>query len=198
MNERTTYELTINEKLQHLPLPNLEEAIWARVKTQLDIDMPSDDGGGSDPGSPSGSGWTWGAGGFIFIAALVAVFLVFKKSKQQPFPTIANPVQTTTTSLTPAPQKRIDSHRAVGNKAPGPAPTLNGETPPGLLAAPPTDSVSVVTDNRLPVPDTLQQTTLQLPPPAVVDTARQKPKTRGVPGITDNDYRIVPAKKDSL
>jgi len=33
---------------------------------------------------------------------------------------------------------------------------------------------------------------------SIVDSAQQKRKKKGVSGITDNDYRIVPVTKDSI
>ena len=58
MNERKAYEQTIKGKLEAIPLPDMEDAIWARIETQLDIDMPTDDGGGNapSPNNPSGFG----------------------------------------------------------------------------------------------------------------------------------------------
>jgi len=197
MNERTTYELTINEKLQHLPLPNLEDAIWARVKAQLDLDLPSDDGGSSGPDAPSGSGWTWGAGVFLFVAAFVAAFLFFKKPNQSPSTTTAIPVQTTTAPSTTNQPLQIDSEQAVGKKGFLPAPNVVTGAPPGLFTNTAGDSIAAVPENR-PAADSLQQSTVLQLPPLQIDTAKPKPKTRGVQGITDDDYRIVPAKRDSL
>ena len=46
-------------------------------------------------------------------------------------------------------------------------------------------------------PDTSQKVTVAAPPPlGRPDTLKPK-KSRGVIGITDNDYRIVPVQKDS-
>jgi RNA polymerase sigma factor (sigma-70 family) len=45
-------------------------------------------------------------------------------------------------------------------------------------------------------PDTFHQITSVVPPPAKQDSVQPK-KSRGVKGITDNDYRIVPVNMDS-
>lgn len=195
MNERTSYEQTINEKLQHLPLPAMEDAIWARVKAQLDIDLPSDDNGGNRPDAPSGGGWIWGAGVLLFVAAFVAVFLLLKKPKQQ-LPSVSNSPQPTAVPSAPTTPEQPDRGRVVGRKAFSPATRLDPGSAPALPVNPAGDSVALAPETRLPEADPPQPTTVLLPP-LQVDTTRAKPKTRGVPGITDNDYRIVPARKDS-
>ena len=48
MDQRLPYEQLIGAKLQSLSIPDMEDMIWARVKAQLDIDMPTDDGDGGD------------------------------------------------------------------------------------------------------------------------------------------------------
>ena len=76
MNQKKAYEQIITGKLEALPLPDLADAIWARIETQLDIDMPEGDGGpGSGPSS--GGGWIGGAGLFVFVAALITIFFTF-------------------------------------------------------------------------------------------------------------------------
>ena len=54
MRNKETYELTITSKLEALPLPNLEDAIWSRIEAQLDIDLPTDDGDGGNSGKGGG------------------------------------------------------------------------------------------------------------------------------------------------
>ncbi|HET7896771.1 MAG TPA: hypothetical protein VFL47_03860 [Flavisolibacter sp.] len=198
MNEKTTSDIIITSKLQHLPLPDLEDAIWARVKAQLDSELPSDDDGGRDPGSPPGGGWTWTLGTFVFLAAFVAVFLYFKKPNQQPVLPTANPTQTLTESIsTPIPQQSTDSGQNFQNKVPVALPPRLPDAVTVLPVPAPADSASGMPDVRLPAADTLQRTTVVLTPPVQVDTTKPTKKIRGVPGITDNDYRIVPAKRDS-
>jgi len=88
MRNKETYELTITSKLEALPLPNLEDAIWSRIEAQLDIDLPSDDGDGGTtptPGSPSGSWWLKGTGLFILAVAIIS-FFTLTKSKNENVP----------------------------------------------------------------------------------------------------------------
>ena len=53
MDERLKYEQLIGEKLHNLPIPDMQDTIWARVKAQLDIDLPTDDGDGGKEKSDS-------------------------------------------------------------------------------------------------------------------------------------------------
>ena len=198
MNKKTTYELTITEKLQQLPLPGLEDAIWTRVKAQLDLDLPTDDGDDNTPDAPSGGGWQWGAGMIVFVAALVTIFLLFKNpsEKQQ-----ALPVQTlpNNTSLPATSVGETGPLQKPPNFNTGTVPTSSPVTSQPLNLPLPADSGAPVPTVSLPVADTLQQTTMVLPPPTVLqDSAAPKKRPRGVSGITDSDYRIVPSRKDSL
>ena len=45
MKEKRAYEHIISGKLEALPVPDMEDIIWARIETRLDTDMPTDDGG---------------------------------------------------------------------------------------------------------------------------------------------------------
>lgn len=197
MNKKTTYELTIADKLQQLPLPDMEDAIWARIKTQLDLDMPEGDGGdGNTPQVPTG-GWMWGAGLLAFVAALLTVYLLTKKPETTT--QTQNLRQTENSVITP-----------LNPTTPPPLPvSSNGRN--GPLSAPQEGSTtstpfegkmdSLLSPPRVlqPLPDTQATiTTVQTLPPVLQDSVqRPKPKSRGVKDISDADYRIVPAKKDS-
>ena len=204
MTPKTTYELTITEKLQHLPLPDQEDAIWARVKNQLDLDLPTDDGGDSGPDLPSGgSGWMRGAGFFGLVAVFITYFLLSKNNDS-----LLQPEQTIQTQNTPPAvstniDQRIDS---LPNQVypernfdplspPGDPPVTTAEN--GLPILNFDSSVSVPTTS-LVMPDTLQRAVISPPVTVLQDTSAPKRKIRGVGGITSDDYRIVPAKKDSL
>jgi hypothetical protein len=192
LNHQTPYELTIAQKLQQLPLPDMADAIWARVERQLDIDMPTDNDGGDPTSSPSGSGWTGGAAFGLFVGAFALVFLLFKKERKAAPLTV--PEQTTVTPL-PTEQRIKTANRPEKNTTIflPPASTIS---PQAELPAPQTPRPdSVVTTMFSPKPDSQQTTSVVLPPQEPMKDS-VKPK-RGVTGITDNDYRIVPTKKDS-
>jgi hypothetical protein len=80
MTPKTTYELTITEKLQHLPLPDLEDAIWARVKNQLDHDLPTDDGGDSGPDLPPAAVAGCGVPGSLALLLFLLPIFYFLKT----------------------------------------------------------------------------------------------------------------------
>ncbi len=80
MNQKAAYEITIAEKLEQLSVPDMVDAIWARIETQLDLDMPTDDGPANPPDNPpSGSGLWNRAGLVLFIAALVSILYFTNK-----------------------------------------------------------------------------------------------------------------------
>src|SRR5215213_10042078 len=75
MNQKTTYEVTITSKLDQLPIPDLREAIWARIEGELDTDMPDDDGGDTPPSSPrGGKAWQYALPSLVVI--IVTLFLI--------------------------------------------------------------------------------------------------------------------------
>jgi hypothetical protein len=204
MNQKTPYELQIADKLQQLPLPDMQDAIWARIERTLDIDMPTDDGdGGGSDGGPDTPWWDGtGLGGFVFSMVFVAAltsFIIFKTLNQS---TNNGPA----TDNTPANELTLPQSE-------------DQQPPPGTMALPTRNRVPVRTnDPRLVagdsvlgeplvitpplVQDTATNTTAIVPPPPVttpattVDTTRPGRRPRGAQGINPNDYRIVP-KRDS-
>jgi hypothetical protein len=200
MNQKATYELTITEKLEQLTAPDMVDAIWARIEAQLDLDLPTDDGPTNPPAAPTSGPRKWINRGFI-IAAVAIVLIYFFNNRKQTItsndqPTITAPVTTPNNNESP-----------VRNNSPG---TNNANTPQNNSSAPTTSSTVLPVDSAAPVtgplplqPDsTAVQTNAQLviTPPLVSPQKNTAPdstkKGRGVKGITDNDYKIVP-KKDS-
>jgi hypothetical protein len=139
MEQRAAYEITIAGKLDHLPVPDMADAIWARIERQLDIDLPTNDGGnGPAPSKPSGPG-AMGWGLSALLVALVTTFFLLKKEPQTTTPSIqpsapaieqtTQPTQNITGSPLPA-----DNTKTIQN-------TISRETPPVERAAlPPPDS----------------------------------------------------------
>ena len=69
--------LTITEKQELLTVPDIVDAIWARIESQVDIDMPADYGAlNPSPNPPAGTGSWNGVIMTIFIAALVEIFIL--------------------------------------------------------------------------------------------------------------------------
>lgn len=196
MNEHIPYELTIAQKLQQLPLPDMTDAIWARVERQLDIDLPTNEGG-TPPSTPPGTGWIGGPMLGLFVGAFLFTFLFPKKEKTSTNKTF--PASGTVTKALPVRQQPDpDQSSRVNAKAvrtPEAGNTNMIIDPPVLSIANP-DSIIAITPS--PQPDAPQASTVILPKPRIVMDSTLSKQGRGVTGITDNDYRIVPTQKDSL
>ena len=116
MDHKQAYEQIIAGKLNALPLPDMADAIWSRIETQLDIDLPEDDGGGNNPAPPSGGSWLGRAGLFVFIAAFVTIFLIYKNNKKTE--ALPQPGQTTQAAPMPTPSK-IQLKQMTGKRVKG-------------------------------------------------------------------------------
>jgi hypothetical protein len=197
MNQKTTYEVTITSKLNQLPIPDLREAIWARIEGELDADMPTDDGGDTPPSSPHGGKMLlYALPGIVVI--IVALFLI-KPSKQNPKPNNI-PTTTPTTKAIIAPTASpppVDTKTVIPYKR---DPVVYPGTNAPISSMPNrTDSASVPVTDIPPVTDNTNQQApplVQAPQPQKTDSVVQK-KKRGVSGITNDDYRITPVKPDS-
>ena len=197
MNQKTAYEQIITGKLQALPVPDMADAIWARIEAQLDLDMPQTDPPPTNPpGTPSG-GIILGGISIVFVIALIT-YLFFKKETNNQ-PTTSQPANTTNTTLQKGKETFLPPNGETGLK--GEKATL----PPATVVLPPAPSDSN-TVSLMPSPVILNNdsTTGTLPiaiaPPVTTpqkqDTVLPVKKGRGVPGLKDDDYKIVP-KKDS-
>lgn len=202
MNQKLKYEMTIAEKLEQLTVPDMVDAIWSRIEAQLDIDLPTDEGPSAPPSNPPAGGGSWIRPAFIIAitAFIVTLFFTYKKmpgTGSQPSgieqsPTIVEPVDNNTGNLPPPSGGNIlpGQTQARGNTSQGtPVQDSQAGTVTGGIPALTSDSMN----NRAgpgnnPV----------ISPPLVIDRPdTSKKKSRGVKGITDDDYRVVPSKKDS-
>ena len=193
MDQKATYEITIAEKLEQLNVPDMVDAIWARIETQLDIDMPPDDApaGGQ---SPTGGGSWRIAGIIVFVAALVATlyFTNRKPTNNNQDKNIESPATITNPGNTfdKPPPRTVTPVRQF-------APATNGDAltnSPLLIDS----SIDPAPDQQ--VPESRTDSLAVIPPvapPVFVPGDTIGKKRRGVQGITDDDYRIVPKKKDS-
>lgn len=194
MDQRLQYEQVIAGKLESLSIPDMQDAIWSRIKAQLDIDMPTDDGGGdAGPQSPSGPGIIgWGLS--VLLIAVLSVFYFTKKNEL--------PVENNTPSA-PAeqvvnPVEQANSPPAVENqnRFQNPNNRVTDFAPAGTI----TPADSFVLPETVMNPPAAKDSLQFLPPPVLTqlppaDTVKKK--QRGVTGIGPDDYRIVP-KKDSM
>ena len=201
MDQRLQYEQLIRAKLQGLTIPDMEDMIWARVKAMLDIDMPTDDNDGSDNGPQdpiAGGPLTWALS--VVVVALLTAF-IFLKTKptitQIPpsAPVITQPANEPTNQPTGPP---------AGNTMSTTAPLISPETTtPGARSIDSSflqDGVNVPTTStpnsaRPDKPDSVF--TQVLPPLVPIDTTTVPAKKgKGVSGLNDKDYRIVPRNKE--
>lgn len=189
MNNQMTYEITIKKKLENIPVPDLSEMIWARIENELDAD--TGDGTDNNPPSPSSpaGGIMLGGTALLFIIALMIYFL---NNKPNYIPQIDKvqttlPVQNNQPNLPPA-NVNVQSIITSTNKK---QENVAGTQKP--LEIPVTSQTTI--NDSMPVTDIVRGNEIPLPLPKTMDTIPPK-KTRGVSGITNDDYKIVP-KKDS-
>lgn len=201
MNQKTTYEITIAEKLRELNAPGMRDAIWSRIEAQLDLDLPNDDTP-SKPEGPKAPDWTSFTKGFGFFAVVVAVVTVFFISKNQDRPTInkdnapasiENILPASGDNESPPPDQPahqpITGNSQATDQPPAPASDSFINTPFIPTTGNP---VNIATDTPVATP-------FKSPPPEVIPPIRQDTvpkKSKGFKGITDSDYKIS-LKKDS-
>lgn len=200
MNQKTTYEITIAEKLGQLSVPDMREAIWSRIERDLDIDMPGDDTPNDPPGSSGPSNWISITKRFGTFAAIVAIATIFFISQKQSTPKI-------NTINEPASIQHITPVNDQSKSPPG----KNSNTQPNNNSNDITTGVSPinVSDSVINIPFVANPVIIDTTPPKVfappitrlADPVKQdtvpKKKPRGFKGITDDDYRIS-LKKDSV
>jgi hypothetical protein len=194
MHDKKAYEQTITSKLEALPVPDMADAIWARIEAQLDLDMPEDDGGGNNnPSSSPRMGWPGKLGIILFVAALVTTFFLSgsRKNTVAPGTTITNKnLVNDTASGSNSGSALIELVQGTGAKAP----VQTRDASANVLDT----SLNQLTISSPGITDTIQQYTGDPAPQVqtVADTTPPKPQGRGVRGIRDDDYRIKP-KNDS-
>ena len=190
MNKQMTYEITIKNKLEGIPVPDLSEMIWARIENELDAD-PGDSGDNNppSPSSPTG-GIILGGTALLFIMALTFYFL---NKKPNDIPKIEKvqttlPVQNNQPNL-PGTNDNVQPYIKPDNNI---TENVSGTRAPVEV---PVTSQTAVNDS-MPVPDIVRGNEIPITLPKTMDTIPPK-KTRGVSGITNDDYKIVPKKNSS-
>jgi len=189
VNTTTPYEKLIAEKLDQVPVPDMADSIWASIEMQLDVDANTPDNTSTPKKATKfkGKGWYGFAG-----AATIAVSLWWFTSHTDHTPEKATPVPPS-----PAIEIPVTIPDSVSNKP--------VERKPIVPVFPKKDTVSII--DILPVVPEFDSTTRQVLPPAkpdsqvekyrrafppVVDSVSTRPtkKSRGVTGITEDDYRL--------
>ncbi|RPD43875.1 hypothetical protein [Paracnuella aquatica] len=204
MHPKERYEEIITGKLTALPLPDMADAIWLRIERQLDIDLPSDEGGNMpEPPSPwSGGGLAVGAGLLAVVGALIAFLYLQPVSNKITNNTPAN-TPANIQVATPTINNDIPSNQSALMKPVNGPPAANTGKP--QTAAPETAIADVTiapTPNGdssfTPAENLTAQATTNVPaalPEVKQDTVPKK--RRGLQNISDKDYRIVPKNGDA-
>jgi hypothetical protein len=193
MDQRLKYEQLIAGKLESLPFPDMEDAIWARVKAQLDIDLPPGDDEGGAPQSPTGPGIVgWGLS--IVIIALVTAFFINKNPKAKELKNITAPTEQI---ILPAEQTKGPPGTATSLPS-GSRPVKN--LPGSPLIQNTVDSVQQQ-DITIILPNAIDSSKGNPAPPVTLNVPTDsipsvKKKGKGISGMKDEDYKIVP-KKDN-
>jgi hypothetical protein len=208
MNNRTTYEQLIADKLQQLPIPDMADAIWARIEQQLNVEMPVDDQGPNNTPGSSSPGFRFPGNTmlYIFIAALTTIYFLSKsfvtKQGKDQTSTEVYLDQTDSTNANIKEELSNDTHaiKSRDDKADISVPEamLNVQQEPvkkevGVNATEEATTTNAIIEKPMP------QIQTQNFKPLVsqnTDTIPTK-KGRGVK-LNPNEYRIAPVKKDSL
>lgn len=193
MNQKETYEIIIAQKLEQLPVPAMEDAIWDRISAQLDIEMPQTTPPDNTP--PDNSAFLNTATLFVLLTALSCYLLIeffhqtHKLATPPPVSTPATIIKDTVWHELPPPtlvQPPPEEKKAIDKNAQLQPDTAQSLQSPALTQ-PEQDSVAAEPQLLINTPPVIVPT----PPP--VDTAK-KPKPKGVRGLTDDDYKIAPKK----
>jgi hypothetical protein len=200
MNQKTTYEITIAEKLGELTVPHLRDAIWSRISDQLDMDMPEGEEP-PKPGTPGTPRWISFTNRFGILAVIAAALTILFTSQKQ------------TTSNT-------DKNNAPASIQPQATPVNSAESPPienkittlriESVVSVPGNAPTVMNDSFINIPFTGNRVVVDTVPPEkapplsilqVTDPLKSdtipKKKSKGFKGMSDDDYRIS-LKKDSV
>ena len=189
--------MTITEKLELLTVPDMVDAIWARIETQLDIDMPPDDGPVNPPANPPAGTGSWSRVVItIFVAALVAtIYFTNRKTNTNNNNQLITPANTTTIS---SPDNTKDKPPPAGSSVIPPKQQVTPDKNAPLPSAPGRDSLITSGDGGdIAIPDSVVANPVLIPAPVISSVDTSKKKSRGVQGIQDADYRITPVKRDS-
>jgi hypothetical protein len=194
MDQRLQYEQLIAGKLEKLPIPTMEDAIWARVKAELDIDLPPDDEEFEGPQSPSGPGIIgWGLS-IVIIALITSLFINQNEPEAKNLQNITGPTEQI---LSPA--KQNNSPPVTESPTPFKAEGDQNTLPP--VVSLPNDSIQQK-DVSATISDAIDSNKVATPLPSVTMNEPRdsipavKKKGKGVTGLKDDDYKIVP-KKDN-
>jgi hypothetical protein len=203
VNQRTSYEILISEKAAQCTLPDMADNIWSAIDAGLQAapgNTNNNDPGQLNTTSHAGKWLGWGklslfiSGGLVAIIIMVVVLLHnSSKNNNRNYPVQpehqSSPVKPAKDSL------NLDSVETKKTK-----PALSPTRKNTIVAGP--DSTGTKKDSLIntpiinsPVVDPVITSPQKQPDSSTTSPLIKKP--RGVRGISPDDYKIIPFKKDS-
>lgn len=213
MNQLQPYEKLIADKFSNAPVPDMMDEIWATVEMQLPVDLSSRVEELEQPSlQPATSNNLATIVKVVVIAALtiVAILLIKKTNSNSDSNNKENlPAAPPAIDKMTIPDSTISEDSVFGNPVKPNKKTVNSlndstavadsiflpDRPSSdikLLKAP-VDSGKVNLPSEIIIP---KNNPIILNPP--VQQSSTEKKRKGARGIKDSDYKIIPAKKDSL
>lgn len=199
MNQLLPYEQQLADKMQLVPVPDMQDAIWARIEAMLDADVNSQETETTQQITNTKSKLfskrriTIAA---IILAALMAIIINKQKrksneNKEKPEITVpVNPGPVNKNKVVPIQPESTIKRTSIKRFN-----TIDGNAhkePDSLFIIP-----TIKENNTVPKKVDTPVINSKLPPLIQKkDTIMKKP--RGVKGISDSDYRFVMPKKDSI
>jgi hypothetical protein len=203
VNKRTSYEIAIAKKTEQCPVPDIADAIWSSIKNQLDKHSEDPDKDGNKE-AQSGSQREFisfrnllyfFAATIVVITIIIVALLLFNKEEGPSKNTPAPPKNIPQSS----PQKqdgRYSDSATIKRSKPPYSPSIKNSTVS-------IDSILMIGDaeKNLPiinVPGSDSVLNQVLTPPDSLSKLPVIKKPHGVKGITNDDYKIISSKKDSV
>ncbi|MBN8699632.1 MAG: hypothetical protein J0L54_08455 [Chitinophagales bacterium] len=192
------YEEIIVKKMEELPVPDREEAVWNSIRADLGYPLPDDI---PDEGTGRSDGITVSTGRIvtgIIVSVIIIVITVMVARRKAKIKQHTSPIPVITQPQTPA----NDSSQKNEPKRNATAPYAGPETS-ATLPLPANADTSIVSSPGFPETDQSDSNRLSIPLRPAKDTSQNLPgnqpkrKTIGVTGISDSSYRIS-GKRDSL
>lgn len=195
MNQRTTYEKLIANKLQELPVPDMASAIWLRIEQQLDVEMPVNDPGSSNGNAAFPGQLSMGILAVVLVAILMGIHFLLRETRSYEHPERETPVHTVpaaTPKEDPLPIQKTPDTTIDIQQPPADEEMITQDEEPAIVSMP----ESVIKPEATPVQEMDAMVVLpKVKPTLIVPPDSSNKKSRGVKGISLDDYRIAPVKK---
>jgi len=197
MNTSPTYEQIIAQKLEQLPVPNMADAIWARIATELDNDMPTTDGDDNPPppSSPINTTVLKKIAPWVTALAVLIMAAIINHQREQEKASIIpskqnQPLRTNIPEVSKEQNEPTQIVKPTITKAVAKPDKIDSAT--SVLTKPLPVDINKVDSQHLVLPSVALPTVGTKTP--LIDTVPKKKK--GVTGIGDKDYKIVTTPKD--